>query len=153
MNEIIKEEEIMNNKLIKLFLRLAISAGFLSAVADRFGWWSKEISAWGNWENFVAYTQTINPWMPTAVIPTLAIIATVAEIIFALFLIIGFKTELFAKLSGYLLLIFGLSMAFSVGIKAPLDYSVFGASAGAFALGLMKEKYLEVDSLLFKPVS
>jgi uncharacterized membrane protein YphA (DoxX/SURF4 family) len=138
----------MNAKLIKLFLRLTISAGFLSAVADRFGWWSKEVSAWGNWENFVAYTQTINPRIPSAMIPTLAIIATVAEIIFALLLIIGFKTELFAKLSGYLLFLFGLSMAFSVGIKAPLDYSVFTACAGAFALSLMKEKYLEVDSLI-----
>jgi uncharacterized membrane protein YphA (DoxX/SURF4 family) len=138
----------MTNKLIKLFLRLTISAGFLSAVADRFGWWSKEVSAWGNWENFVAYTQTINPRIPSAMIPTLAIIATVAEIIFALLLIIGFKTELFAKLSGYLLLLFGLSMALSVGIKAPLDYSVFSACAGAFALSLMKEKYLEVDSLI-----
>jgi uncharacterized membrane protein YphA (DoxX/SURF4 family) len=138
----------MNAKLIKLFLRLTISAGFLSAVADRFGWWSKEVSAWGNWENFVAYTQTINPRIPSAMIPTLAIIATVAEIIFALLLIIGFKTELFAKLSGYLLLLFGLSMALSIGIKAPLDYSVFSACAGAFALSLMKEKYLEVDSLV-----
>jgi uncharacterized membrane protein YphA (DoxX/SURF4 family) len=81
-------------------------------------------------------------------IPTLAISATVAEIIFALLLIIGFKTELFAKLSGYLLLLFGLSMALSIGIKAPLDYSVFSACAGAFALSLMKEKYLEVDSLI-----
>jgi uncharacterized membrane protein YphA (DoxX/SURF4 family) len=138
----------MNAKLIKLFLRLTISAGFLSAVADRFGWWSKEVSAWGNWENFVAYTQTINPRIPSAMIPTLAIIATVAEIIFALLLIIGFKTELFAKLSGYLLLLFGLSMALSIGLKAPLDYSVFSACAGAFALSLMKEKYLEVDSLI-----
>lgn len=140
----------MSAKLVKLFLRLAIAAGFLSAVADRFGWWSKDVSAWGNWESFVTYTQTINPWMPDATIPTLAIIATIAEIVFALFLIVGFKTELFAKLSGFLLLLFGLSMAFSVGIKAPLDYSVFAASAGAFALSLMKEKFLEVDGLISK---
>lgn len=140
----------MSAKLIKLFLRLAIAAGFLSAVADRFGWWSKDVSAWGNWESFVTYTQTINPWMPDATIPTLAIIATIAEIVFALFLIVGFKTELFAKLSGFLLLLFGLSMSFSVGIKAPLDYSVFAASAGAFALSLMKEKFLEVDGLISK---
>jgi hypothetical protein len=54
----------MNNKTIKLFLRLAISLSFLSAVADRFGMWSIEISAWGNWNNFVAYTNNINPWFP-----------------------------------------------------------------------------------------
>lgn len=32
-------------KAIKLFLRLAISLGFLSAIADRFGFWNKDVSA------------------------------------------------------------------------------------------------------------
>lgn len=141
----------MNKKLIKLFLRLAISIGFLSAVADRFGLWSKEVSVWGNWNSFLEYTQLINPWIPSFLIPAIGIIATAAEIIFAIFLIIGFKTELFAKLSGFLLLIFALSMTFSTGIKGAFDFSVFSASAGAFALGLMKEKYLELDTLIFKP--
>ena len=140
----------MNNKIIKLFLRLAISLGFLSAVADRFGIWSKEVSVWGNWENFLIYTQLINPWIPESLIPTIGIIATAAEIIFAVFLIIGFKTELFAKFSGFLLLVFALSMTFSTGIKGAFDFSVFSASAGAFALSLIKEKYLELDNLIFK---
>lgn len=133
--------------LIKLFLRLSISAGFLSAVADRFGMWSAEVSVWGNWENFLAYTQLINPWLPESMISVVGIIATAAEVLFALLLILGFKTELFARLSGFLLLLFGLSMALSTGIKAPLDFSVFAASAAAFALSGMKEKYLELDVL------
>ncbi len=140
----------MNNKVIKLFLRLAISFGFLSAVADRFGIWSKEVSVWGNWDNFLSYTQLINPWIPSSLIPTIGILATAAEIIFAAFLIIGIKTELFAKLSGFLLLIFALSMTFSIGIKGAFDFSVFSASAGAFALSLMKDKFLELDNLIFK---
>ena len=138
----------MESKLVKLFLRLAIALSFLSAVADRFGIWPAEVSVWGNWESFVEYTAVINPWMPSSMIPALAIIATAAEVLFALFLLIGFKTELFAKLSGILLLLFALSMAFSIGIKSGFDYSVFTASAAAFGLGLMKEKYLEVDNLL-----
>jgi len=140
----------MNNKLIKLFLRLAISFGFLSAVADRFGIWSKEVSVWGNWDNFLGYTQIINPWIPNSLIPTIGILATAAEIIFAIFLITGFKTELFAKLSGLLLLVFALSMTFSTGIKGAFDFSVYSASAGAFALSLLKEKYLELDNVIFK---
>ncbi|UCS92146.1 DoxX family protein [Echinicola marina] len=140
----------MNNKIIKLFLRFAISIGFLSAVADRFGIWDKEVSVWGNWENFLNYTKLINPWFPDSIIPPIGTLATVAEIIFAFFLIIGFKTELFAKLSGFLLLVFALSMTFSSGIKGAFDYSVFSASAGAFALSLMKEKYLELDNLISK---
>lgn len=141
----------MNTKTIKLFLRLAISFGFLSAVADRFGIWSKEISVWGNWDRFLSYTEMINPWIPSSLIPTIGIIATAAEIVFSLFLIIGFKTELFAKLSGFLLLLFALSMTFSTGIKGAFDFSVFSASAGAFAMSLMKEKYLELDNLISKP--
>jgi uncharacterized membrane protein YphA (DoxX/SURF4 family) len=136
----------MNKGLIKLFLRMALAAGFLSAVADRFGWWPADVSAWGNWDSFVAYTAIINPWAPATIVSILAIVATAAEVIFALLLLAGLKTELVAQLSGYLLLIFGLSMAFSTGIKGPLDYSVFSASAAAFALSFMKDKFWEADS-------
>jgi thiosulfate dehydrogenase [quinone] large subunit len=138
----------MNKKLIKIFLRLAIALSFLSAVADRFGMWSQDISVWGNWSNFLEYTQIINPWLPNSMISIVGILATIAEIIFAICLLIGFKTELFAKLSGFLLLVFALSMTFSTGIKGAFDYSVFSASAGAFALSLMKDKYLELDNLI-----
>lgn len=134
---------------VKLFLRFALAASFLSAVADRFGWWSTGL-VWGNWENFVAYTQLINPWFPDSFAPALAFIATAAEVLLAVCLLIGFKTELAAKLSGGLLLFFGLAMTFGTGLKGALDYSVFSASAGAFALALLKEKYLEVDSLIDK---
>ena len=90
----------MTQRLIKLFLRFAISAGFLSAVADRFGWWSASVSAWGNWSSFLDYTRVINPWVPARLIPVVGAMATGAEIFFALFLLVGFKTELFARLSG-----------------------------------------------------
>lgn len=137
-------------KIIKLYLRLAIAIGFLSASADRLGMWPKESSAWGNWGSFLEYTHLLNPWFPEALIPAIGAIATGAEIIFAIFLIIGFKTELVAKLSGILLLIFAISMTLTIGIKSVFDYSVFSASAAAFALSLLKEKYLEVDSLITK---
>ncbi len=124
-------------KIIEWFLRISLSAGFLSATADRFGFWSKEISVWGNWENFVAYTKVLNPLLPVSIIPVLAIIATGLEIVLGIFLLTNFKTELIAKLSGFLLLLFGISMLISVGIKPSLDYSVFTASAGAFALSVI----------------
>ena len=140
----------MNTKYLKLFLRLSIAIGFLSAVADRFGFYAKEVSAWGNWQTFIGYTQQMNPWLPESIIPTLAILATGLEIVFAICLLIGFKTELFAKLSGVLVLIFGLSMSFAFGIKPSLDYSVFAVSAAAFALGTMQNNYLEIDNLISK---
>ena len=140
----------MTQKIVKIFLRLAIGIGFLSAVADRFGFWPAEVSAWGNWNSFIEYTDLINPLIPDVLISPLGIIATVAEVLFALCLLVGFKTEYFAKLSGYLLLLFALSMVFSTGIKGVFDYSVFTASAAAFALSVLKEKYFELDNILAK---
>ncbi|OUR94891.1 DoxX family protein [Flavobacteriales bacterium 34_180_T64] len=140
----------MNSTTIKLFLRFAIAIGFLSAVADRFGLWNKEVSVWGNWNNFLEYTQIINPWIPSSMISSIGIIATAAEIVFAVCLIIGFKTELFAKLSGFLILLFALSMTFSTGVKGVFDFSVLTASAGSFVLSLIKEKKWELDVLFLK---
>jgi len=74
----------MNKNFVKIFLRITISLGFLSAVADRFGMWNKEVSAWGNWDNFLQYTELINPWFPISIISTIGIIATSAEIVFAI---------------------------------------------------------------------
>jgi thiosulfate dehydrogenase (quinone) large subunit len=131
-------------KFVKVFLRFAIGSAFLSAVADRFGLWKKETSVWGNWQSFVEYTQLITPWVPDNFTSALAAAATVAEVLLGLGLIIGYKTKWVALASGILLLVFALSMSFSVGVKAALDYSVFTASAAAFALSAMKERYLEI---------
>ncbi len=143
----------MNAKYVKLFLRLALATAFLSAVADRFGFWPEGLNTWGNWDAFVAYTGTLNPWFPESLIPITAYIATALEVIFALFLLVGLKTELTAKLSGYLLLVFALAITFSYSIKGSFDYSVFTGAAAAFALALMKEKYLELDTVLFSKTS
>ncbi|UTW65460.1 DoxX family protein [bacterium SCSIO 12643] len=124
--------------IIKLFLRISIAFSFLSAVADRLGLWKSEISVWGNWDSFVAYTEVINPWFPNSIIPIIAILATVAEVFLAIGLLIGYKTELFAKLSGLLLLLFAIAMTFSTGIKGAFDYSVFTAAAAAFALNIIR---------------
>ena len=136
--------------MIKLYLRIGIGIGFLSAVADRFGLWPPEISAWGNWESFLSYTEAINPLIPKMLIPTAGAIATAAELLFGVCLIIGFKTEQMAKLSGFLMLIFALAITFSSGIKGAFDYSVFAASAAAFGLSTLDEKFLELDNLFLK---
>ncbi|MDO5656153.1 MAG: DoxX family membrane protein [Flavobacteriaceae bacterium] len=135
------------NKFIQLFLRIALSAGFLSAVADRLGLYPAEISVWGNMNAFLQYTQSMMPWAPAAVIPFMGWTATILEIIFGICLLLGLKTKLFAQLSGILLLIFGLTMLVAFGFKTPLDYSVFAASAAAFALSTMKGEFFELDQI------
>lgn len=124
-------------KITEWFLRIALSAGFLSATADRFGIWPKEVSAWGNWQSFVDYTKSLNPIIPDSLLPFLAYTATGLEIILGILLLTNFKTNWIAKASSILLLLFALSMTFSKSVKLPLDYSVFTASAAAFALSII----------------
>lgn len=133
----------------QLFLRLAISVTMLSAVADRFGFWGDN-SAWGNWGNFEKCTQQLTFFLPEMLSTFSAYAATFFEILFPLMLILGFKTKIAAYGSGFLLLVFALSMAIALGIKAPLDYSVWVGSAAAFLLATQKEFYFSIDTLTKK---
>lgn len=121
-------------KITEWFLRISLSAGFLSAVADRFGMWPKAISVWGDWQNFAAYTKSLNPYAPDGLVSFMAYTATGLEIVLGILLLTHFKTTLVAKVSCALLLLFALSMTFSNSIKAAFDYSVFTAAAAALAL-------------------
>ena len=121
-----------------LFARIAIAMSFLSAVADRFGWWAPVLGSenivWGNMSNFIAYTGVLVPWVSKQVLPVLAWLVTIAEVVFGVLLIIGYQKRIVALLSGVLLLTFAFSMMFFSSLKAPLDYSVFTASACSFLL-------------------
>ncbi len=123
-------------------LRLSLATAFLSAVGDRFGAWGPQGSphvSWGDWRQFLIYADRLNWYMPTAVQPAAAVLATAAEVIFAMAMITGFRLRETALGSGVLLIIFGISMTITLGIKAPLDYSVFTAAAAAFSLALMTD--------------
>ena len=133
----------------QLFLRVAISLTMLSAVADRFGFWG-ENSAWGNWDDFEKYTKHLTLFLPESLSTFSAYAATFLEILFPLMLIFGFKTKIAAYGTGILLLSFALSMSFALGIKAPLDYSVWIGSAAAFLLGNQQEFKFSIDTLTKK---
>ena len=133
-----------------VFLRLALGLSFLSAVADRFGLWGafgQPSVSWGNFARFVAYTGKLNWFLPESVIPALAITATCAEALLGICLVIGWHTRVAALLSGILLILFGVTMAVALGVKAPLDFSVFSAAGGAFLLAACTEFPFGVDKL------
>jgi hypothetical protein len=78
-------------KFSSLFL-LALGISFISAVVDRFGVWGvygRSNVAWGNYARFVDYTAKLNWFLPAAKIPALAIIATAAETLFGVLLVLG----------------------------------------------------------------
>ena len=134
-----------------VFLRCALGLGFLSAVADRFGLWGafgQPNVEWGDFSRFLEYTHTLNWYLPARMIPTLGAIATGAEILLGLLLLVGWHTRAAALLSGLLLLTFGVAMTLALGVKAPLNFAVFTGVGGALLLANCERFPFSVDQLL-----
>jgi len=141
-------------EIARLFARIALGVSFLSAVADRFGVWgppgAKSVS-WGTFAHFVEYTGTVTALFPSGLTVSFAWAATVAETVCGVLLIAGFKTRVVSVLAGLLLLLFAVGMATGLGIKSPLDYSVFSAAAAAFLLALWEPDRFTLDNLMNRP--
>ncbi len=118
---------------IERYAALALGTAFLSAVASRFGLWSGR--PWGAaFATFTAYTAEVNAFMPGWSIPLLAWSATLAETVCGTLLVLAEVRLPRRAASALLLALFGTAMALSQGVKSPLDYSVFSASAAALLL-------------------
>jgi len=115
------------------YARVALAAAFLSAVASRFGLWTGAPArpAFGR---FLAYTAEVNGFLPAGAIPFLAWAATALELGLGLGLLCGLRARWVGLGAALLLALFGTAMAVSLGLKSPLDYSVFSASAAALLL-------------------
>lgn len=134
------------NKVSVLFLRFALAASYLSAVADRFGLWGQSGEpgvVWGNFDSFLEYTQYLNPWASISISNGLGYFATALEIVLGIFLIVGFKMKLTSVISFALLLIFALSMTFTGGIKGVLDYSVLTACSASLLLFCTNNSFIK----------
>ena len=118
-----------------LYARLAVGAAFLSAVASRFGLWDRTLDL-KHFATFMQYAAEVNSFLPKAWIPFVAWAATIAETSCGTLLILGVWPRWVPLASAVLLAMFGTAMAISFGIKSPMDYSVFSASAAAVLLTL-----------------
>lgn len=130
-----------------LLLRIAMAIGFLSAVSSRLGLFGKQSSGW---ENFLAYAEQVNSFLPKSFIPSIAIISTFLETSFAVLLLIGYQTRKTALGASVLTFLFALAMTYSFGIKDSLDYSVFVFSMGAFLLATTDKYRWSLDEYLLK---
>jgi putative oxidoreductase len=129
--------KVSHYRCAPVVLRWALGLTLLSAVADRFGWWGSPGSvnvSWGDWAHFVAYTARVNSFLPGTLAPTLAVVATVAEILLGLALLIGMFRRGVALASAGLFAAFAAAMTLSFGIKPPFNFSVFADAAAAFLL-------------------
>jgi putative oxidoreductase len=118
-----------------LYARVALGAAFLSAVASRFGLWDRTLDL-KHFANFMQYAAEVNSFLPKTAIPFVAWAATAAETSCGILLILGLWPRWVALASALLLAMFGTAMAISFGVKSPMDYSVFSASAAAVWLTL-----------------
>ena len=122
------------SRLPFLYARATLGIAFLSGIADRFGLWRGRNVGYGNFDGFIQYTAKVNSFMPASSILFLAWAATIAELVLGVLLLLGIWLRWTALASALLLILFGTAMAISFGLKSPLDYSVFSASAAAFLL-------------------
>lgn len=121
---------------IALLGRLVVGGAFLSAILPRFS----------NFRGFVALTGRVNSFLPQQVIPTLAVLATVAECVLCVAMLLGIKTRWASGASAVLLCLFATAMTISGLSQA--EWAVYVLSAGAFALATRDASLLSVDSFV-----
>jgi hypothetical protein len=120
-------------RVVGIALRLSQAAAFLSAVADRFGWWKPfGQGSWGSMGAFAAYTHQLVPFASGWFLTVIVWAATIAEVTLGVLLLTGWRPKLVGATTCLVLIVFGTAMAVSPRMESPLSHSVFtAASAGA----------------------
>jgi len=129
-------------------LRVLIALAFLASVADRFGLLGPPGASgvgWGDFAHFIAYTRTVNAFVPASWAPTLAGLATLGEATLGMALLLGVRLRLAALGSAALLLLYGTAMTLSLRIGAQFAYAVCVLFAGAWSLAASDASALSLD--------
>jgi uncharacterized membrane protein YphA (DoxX/SURF4 family) len=137
-----QQEESMHTpyriRIVRIALRLSLAAAFLSAVADRFGWWEPfGQGSWGSVGSFADYTHQLVPFASGWLLTVIVWAATATEASLGVLLLIGWRPKLVGAATCLVLMIFGIAMAVSLGMESPLSYSVFSAASAAAAYGIV----------------
>ncbi|HEY1202911.1 MAG TPA: DoxX family protein [Niastella sp.] len=139
--------------LAQLFTRMALGIGFLLPVFDRLGFMGAPGSAqvaWGNWSNFVGYTHTLIPFTSLHIAHIAGLVATIAECILGLGLIVGYKTKWMGLGAALITITFAAFMIASLGIGAPFKYPVFVFTGAGLLLSTQHLFPWSVDEFLRK---
>ncbi|WP_232001988.1 hypothetical protein [Mycobacterium sp. 852014-52450_SCH5900713] len=123
-----------SSQLVQIALRLSLAAAFLSAVADRFGWWKPfGQGSWGSMGAFAGYVHRLVPFASGWLLTVIVWAATVTEATLGVLLLTGWRPRLIGAATCLVLIVFGTAMAVSLGAESPLSYSVFSAASAAAA--------------------
>ena len=125
-------------RVVRIALRLSLAASFLSAVADRFGWWEPFGQGyWGSMGSFADYTHQLVPFASGWLLTVIVWAATATETTLGVLLLTGWRPKLVGAATCLTLIIFGTAMAVSLGMESPLSYSVFSAASAAAAYAIL----------------
>jgi len=131
-------------------LRIFIGYAFLSAVLDRFGVYGAAGTpgvSWGNFRIFTVFTGMVNSFLPTGVIPTLAVVETFIEAVLGVAMLVGAGLRVAVWASTALLFLFATAMTVSLGLASQFAYAVFVFAAGCWVLATMDTTFVSVDAL------
>ena len=123
-------------RVINTLGRVMIAVAFLSALWNRFDDFSR----------FIRYAGLVLSFMPPAIVPFLAVIATAAEVGLCIAMFFGFKTRWASAGSAILLFLFATSMMIS-GLSQ-FEWAVYVLAAGAFMLTTVDATLLSIDSTM-----
>jgi putative oxidoreductase len=135
-------------------VRLLVGVAFFENVIDRLGFIGPPGApgvSWGDFPHFIAYTAQVNAFAPASMIPTLAVLATIAEGTFALTMLFGIRVRLASAGSALLFFVFASAMVLS-GLSE-LQYAVYLMSATSWALATTDASALSVDALVVRTPS
>jgi uncharacterized membrane protein YphA (DoxX/SURF4 family) len=118
--------------------RVTIASAFVLALWNRFG----------NFSRFIRYAALVLSFVPAAVVPFLAVIATVCEVGLCVAMFFGLKTRWASAGSGILLFMFASSMVIS-GLSQ-FEWAVYVLAAGAFVLATADATFVSIDSIALR---
>ena len=125
-------------RIVRIALRVSLAAAFLSAVADRFGWWAPfGQGSWGSMRAFADYAHQLVPFASGWLLTVIVWAATATEATLGVLLLTGWRPKLVGAATCLVLIIFGTAMAVSLGMESPLSYSVFSAASAAAAYAIL----------------
>lgn len=125
-------------RVVRIALRLSLAAAFLSAVADRFGWWEPfGHGSWGSMGRFADYAHQLVSFASGWLLTVIVWAATATEATLGVLLLTGWSPKLVGAATCLVLIVFGTAMAVSLGVESPLSYSVFSAASAAAAYAVL----------------
>lgn len=82
-------------RVVRIALRLSLAAAFLSAVADRFGWWAPfGQGSWGSMGAFADYAHQLVPFASGWLLTVIVWAATATEATLGVLLLTGWRPKL-----------------------------------------------------------